>query len=44
MAKTELPSEVVTLDLSEKNITGIEDENFGFFGNLIMLNLSNNHL
>lgn len=44
LAKTELPSEVVTIDVSERNINNIEDENFTFFNNLIELNLSHNHL
>ena len=44
MSKTQLPSEVVTLDLSEQNINKIDEENFQFFSNLIELNLSHNHL
>ena len=43
-AKTELPSEVITLDVSERNIHAVEDENFSFFNNLIELNASHNHL
>ena len=44
LAKTELPSEVVTLDVSERNIHSVEDENFSFFNSLIELNASHNHL
>ena len=42
--KTQLPSEVVTLELSEKNINKVEDENFQYFSNLLQLNISHNHL
>ena len=44
LAKTELPSEVITINASERNIDKIEDDNFAFFTNLIEINLSNNHL
>jgi len=44
LANTELPSEVITIDVSERNINNIEDENFSFFNNLIELNASHNHL
>ena len=35
---------MVTLNLIEKNINKIDDENFQYFSNLIELNLSHNHL
>jgi len=43
-SKAQLPSEVVTLNVAEKNITKLDDENFQYFSSLIEVNISHNHL
>lgn len=44
LAKTELPNEVVKIDVSERNLVDVEDDNFTFFSYLIEINASHNHL